>query len=137
MADNLAVTGSRVQKSAEARSAFEFKVDAAQPYAAFLARLQTLVRADDRRSVMTLIAFPLRVNSSSGSRLYSAPSALRDYDRIFTPKVKRAILNASADRIFVRDIGAMVGNGEVWFRETCPNDTCSPTGPVRIVAVNP
>ena len=137
VADNLAVTGSRVQKSAEARNAFESKVDPAQPYATFLSRLQAAVRADDRRGVMALIAFPLRVNTTSGSRLYGAPSALRDYDRIFTPKVRRAILNSSADRIFVRDIGAMVGNGEVWFRENCPNDACSPTGPVRIVAVNP
>ena len=46
--------------------------------------------------VMALIAFPLRVNTTSGSRLYGAPSALRDYDRIFTPKVRRAILNSSA-----------------------------------------
>ncbi len=133
-ADNLAVMG--FQKSADARVT-EAKEDAAQPYAAFLSRLQVAVRANDRRSVMALIAFPLRVNKAGGSRLYSGPSALREYDKIFTPKVRQAILHGRADRIFVRDIGAMIGDGEVWFRRTCPNNACSPTGPVRIVAINP
>jgi len=31
----------------------------------------------------------------------------------------------------------MVGNGEVWFDQTCRNAQCSPPGPVRIKAVNP
>jgi hypothetical protein len=56
---------------------------------------------------------------------------------VFTPKVKRAVLAQRPDRLFVRDLGAMVGDGELWFRETCPNAACSPPGPVRIVAVNP
>jgi hypothetical protein len=50
--------------------------------------------------------------------------------------VRRAILDQRADQLFVRDQGAMVGNGEVWFSDTCPNAACSPAGPVRIIAVN-
>jgi len=106
-------------------------------YRSFLSRLQAAVQADDRRAVINLIASPLRVNSAQGTRLYrDRRSVEADFDRIFTPKVRRAILNQQADQLFVRDQGAMIGNGEVWFSETCANAACPPTGPVRIVAVN-
>ena len=104
-----------------------------QPYETFLARLQAAVRANDRRSVIGLIAFPLRVNSKGGARFYrNARSVERDYERIFTPKVSQAILAQRPDQLFVRDVGAMVGDGEVWFAQTCAKPTC----PVRITAVN-
>jgi hypothetical protein len=78
------------------------------------------------------------VNGASGARTYrDAASVERDFDRIFTARVKHAILAQRPDGLFVRDQGAMVGDGELWFRETCSNPTCSPSGPVRIVAVNP
>ena len=61
---------------------------------------------------------------------------MRDFDRIFTVKVKKAVLLQRPDSLFVRDQRAMVGNGELWFGETFPNSACSSLGPVRIVAVN-
>jgi hypothetical protein len=109
-----------------------------QPNAAFLSRLQAAVRRNDRDALIALVAFPLRVNFAGGARTYRDAASLgRDFDRVFTPKVKRAVLAQRPDRLFVRDLGAMVGDGELWFRETCPNAACSPPGPVRIVAVNP
>ena len=78
-----------------------------------------------------MISFPLRVNYKSGARSYrDTRSVERDFDRIFTPQVRRAILNQSPDQIFSRDIGAMVGDGELWFDHISP-------GQVRIIAVNP
>ena len=138
MADNVVVTGSRVERPAlAAPSPFEAKTTAA-PYASFLSRLQSAVRSGDRRALIGLIAFPLRVNSAGGPRIYRDAAAVgRDFDLIFTPRVRRAILRQRPDKLFVRDQGAMVGEGELWFRETCTNSTCSPQGPVRIVAVNP
>jgi hypothetical protein len=88
--------------------------------------------------VIAMIDFPLRVNGPSGPRFYrDARSVERDFDRIFTPKVRRAILAQRADKLFVRDQGAMIGDGEVWFDTTCPKTSCSPAGPVRIRAINP
>jgi hypothetical protein len=108
-----------------------------QDHKAFLSRLQVAVRANDRGAVIKLIDFPLRVNSQGRTRLYrDAQSVQRDYDRIFTPQVRRAILGQRVDQLFVRDQGVMIGNGEVWFDQTCPNAACSPPGPVRIEAVN-
>jgi hypothetical protein len=48
-----------------------------------------------------------------------------------------AILDQAPNALFVRDEGAMVGSGEVWIAQTCPNRACSPAGAVRIIAVNP
>jgi hypothetical protein len=106
-------------------------------YQTFLTRLQDAVRSDDRKAVIELIDFPLRVNSESGTRLYpDAQAVARDYDRIFTPEVRRAVLDQRFDRLFGRDQGVMIGDGEIWFDHSCTNAECSPPGPVRITAVN-
>jgi hypothetical protein len=107
-------------------------------YATFLTRLQGAVRANDRRAVIKLIGFPLRVNANGHSRLYRDVRSVRDdYDRIFTPKVTQAILGQRFDRLFGRDQGLMIGDGEIWFDHVCTNTQCSPPGPVRIMTVNP
>ena len=104
---------------------------------AFLARLQAAVRVNDRRAVINLIDFPLRVNSKGRTRIYrDAQSVERDYGRIFTPEVRRAILRQRFDQLFSRDQGTMIGDGEVWFDQTCSNAECSPAGPIRIKAIN-
>ena len=107
-------------------------------YGKFLSRLQSAVRSGNLRAVSALIAFPLRVNTSEGPRTYRDRKSVEgDFGRIFTPRVRQAILNQRPDRLFVRDQGAMIGDGEVWFDQTCRNAQCSPPGPVRIKAVNP
>lgn len=106
-------------------------------YQTFLTRLQSAVRSDDRKAVLELTAYPLRVNSEGGTRLYrDAQAVARDYDRIFTPEVRRAVLGQRFDRLFGRDQGVMIGGGEIWFDHSCTNAQCSPPGPVRITAVN-
>ena len=62
---------------------------------------------------------------------------LDDYDRIFTPQVKQAILNQRFERLLGRDRGVMIGSGQVWFDHVCRASQCSPPGPVRITVINP
>lgn len=139
---NLIVTGS-LAPAAKSRAqneegALADRIAPQNSYGAFLSQLQAAVRSNDTDRVIPLIDFPLRVNGPGGSRFYrDARSVERDFDRIFTPKVRRAILGQRADKLFVRDQGAMIGDGEVWFDATCPNRSCTPTGPVRIRAINP
>jgi hypothetical protein len=106
-------------------------------YATFLKHLQAAVQTGDRGAVIKLIGFPLRVKSNGRSQLYrDARSVRADYDRIFTPKVTQAILGQRFDRLFGRDQGLMIGDGQVWFDHICANTQCSPPGPVRIKAIN-
>lgn len=142
------VTGSRIQQpepsSQHGRLAAKRAADAASPvstvdvYGNFLTRLQGAVRSGSRRSLSGLIAYPLRVNMKEGPRTYrDRKSVEENFDRIFTPRVKQAILNQRSDQLFVRDQGAMIGDGEVWFDQTCRDARCSQPGPVRIKAVKP
>jgi len=146
---DMIVTGSRIPAPAppstqHGQLAAKRAADAASPIALidahdkFLSRLQSAIRSDNRRAVSALIAFPLRVNTNTGPRTYpSRKDVEEDFDRIFTPRVKQAILKQRSGSLFVRDQGAMIGDGEVWFDRTCSNPQCYPPGPVRIKAVNP
>lgn len=143
------VTGSRIPQPdipssqhgalAAKRAADSLKaISPSEAYARFLPRLQSAIRSGDRRAVSGLIQYPLRVNAKGGPRIYSdRKSVEKDFDRIFTPHVRSAILAQRADGLFVRDQGAMIGDGEVWFDQTCRNSDCSQVGPVRIKAINP
>jgi hypothetical protein len=78
------------------------------------------------------------VNKDGRPHFYRDGASLeQDFERVFTPKVRRAILAQRVDRLFVRDLGAMIGDGEIWFDQSCVTPACSPPGPVRITAVNP
>jgi hypothetical protein len=132
------VTGTRIAEPNVQASKAQKVMPAKPGYERFLAVLKTHVRAGDERAVTKLIAYPLRVNFPDGARSYAnARSVERDFSRIFTPKVRQAILSQRADHLFVRDQGAMIGDGEVWFSESCADSNCSLAGPLRIIAVNP
>jgi hypothetical protein len=138
MADNLVVTGTRMPSARLQAPNPATVISPDRAYGAFLSRLKSAARSGNRRAMIGLISFPLRVNAASGPRTYrDAKSVERDFDSIFTPKVKQAIAQQRPDKLFVRDQGAMVGSGELWFDHICSNSSCSPPGPVRIRAVNP
>ena len=119
----IVVTGARARQTAA--------TPVPDAYRGFLERLQSAVRSGDKPGVIRLVGLPLRVNYSSGAQTYSDRAAVeRDFARIFTPRVRRAVLGQKTGKLFVRDLGAMVGDGELWFSE-------GPSGEVRITAVNP
>jgi hypothetical protein len=135
---NLVVTGSRIPAPAQEGSKAAEVTSPERSYEKFLAALKASVETDDERAIVKLIGFPLRVNFPEGPRSYSDPGSVHhDFSRIFTARVKKAILRQRADRLFVRDQGAMVGSGEIWFARTCANPQCTPPGPVKITSVNP
>ena len=152
-ASDVVVTGSRIRTPVEERanalsvadrSARKERATAPdwvikdRTYAAFLMRLQSAVRAGDRSAVIGLIRFPVRVNFKDGSRVYRDARSLRaDYPRIFTPRVREAILAQRPDQLYGGSRGLMLGAGEVWFDHACGTSSCSPPGPVRITAINP
>lgn len=148
-AQEMVVTGSRIprpdlQKPSNVSVMAERSAEPASPaagsdvYGQFLSRLQAAVRAKNKAAVVRLVDLPLRVNFAGGARTYRDRGSIqRDFDRIFTPRVTRAILDQQADRLFINYQGAMIGDGQVWFDRTCPNASCSPAGPVRIRSINP
>ena len=148
-AQDMVVTGSRIprpdlQKQGNVSVMAERSPEPANSaaptaaYGQFLSRLQAAVRTGNKGAVVRLVDLPLRVNLAEGARTYRDRRSIeRDFDRIFTPRVRQAILDQRADRLFTNYQGAMIGDGEVWFDQTCPNASCSPAGPVRIRSINP
>lgn len=107
-------------------------------YRAFLVQLQSAVRIGDRRTVANLSAVPLRVNSAHGRfAMYRSRRGIeRDYDYIFAPHVRRAILRQRPEELWGRDQGVTLKLGEIWFDHQCLDLNCDRLGPVRIKAVN-
>lgn len=105
----------------------------------FLIKLQAAVRSNNKAQVAAMTRIPLRVNRGPGKfRLYrSKQLIINNYDRIFTSKIRTAILAQDPKDIsIVGTEGAMVGSGEVWFEAPCLDRFCQAEGPVSIYAIN-
>ncbi|MFZ0313817.1 MAG: hypothetical protein WAL85_14005 [Candidatus Korobacteraceae bacterium] len=105
--------------------------DFAQKSRAFLAELQNAVKAEDKAKVAAMISYPLLViHGEHKIRVKSQAEFLKQYTAIFDAHVRQAIAQQSAKCLFGNYQGAMIGDGEVWFREQQPNGT------MKIVTVN-
>ena len=61
----------------------------------------------------------------------------RNYRRIFTARVRNAILRQRFEKVFGNYQGVMIGDGAVWFDHTCVRKDCKPPlGPIKIRTVN-
>jgi hypothetical protein len=109
----------------------------------FLTRLQDAVRADEPKAFASLLNLPLRVNYAvkgqrnrvSTVRVATIDRFARDYTRIFTPRVKAAVLAQSSDKLFRNAQGVMIGDGEVWYAGVCRDKKCSAPR-IGVIAVN-
>ena|SRR5882672_7009956 len=104
--------------------------------AAFVRRLQSAVRADDRMAVAALAGSRFIVNQGRGTdRVESQADFLSIYDRVMTRAVRSAILQQNPDSLFHNYQGYMIGRGEVWFDRACTSTRhCS--GPFAFEAIN-
>lgn len=80
-------------------------------------RFWDAVKRGDKKTVAAQIAYPIQVSLAGRKKpLRSPPELMANYDAIFTPRYRAAIVNAIPKNMFVRDQGIMLGSGEVWFR---------------------
>lgn len=92
--------------------------DPAQFEAAFT-RLQGLVAAGNKESVADYILYPLNVYSQGVPTTYtSREELLKNYDTVFTAKVKEALAKQNVNETFVNYKGVMAGSGEIWFTQS-------------------
>ncbi len=100
------------------------------------------MKRHDREAVASLVSYPLRATPHN---IRSRAQLLADYDRVFTPKVRAAILKATADDVWGNANGFMVGGGVIWFDAIIPRneqpDVSAPDYwkkyPFKIITVNP
>jgi len=97
--------------------------------AAFFARVQERVAADDRRAVAMLVKFPLRVNAWRLREIASAEELMKHWDRVFSARAKRKIAHSEPAEVTCRDgTSAMFGAGVLWAEVS--------GGKLRLRAVN-
>ncbi len=131
--DNIVVTGSRIERRNLASAAPVTVID---PYGEFLSRLQSAFAAIDRRAILRLVGFPLRVDFDGEARTYrSAGDVERDFDRIFTPRVRAAALELGRLDSAAADGSRLRGNARIRFG--CGSRRCLSGDAVRIREVTP
>ena len=89
---------------------------------AFLAQLQAAVQSKNKEDIAGMISYPLLVlRSGKRTHIQKKQAFLANYGLIVTDPVRDAILHQTSQCLFGNSSGAMVGNGEVWFREQAPD----------------
>ena len=102
----------------------------------FATDLQSAVAAGKPDAIGYQILFPLRVDT--GPRVFhfvGRAEFLSTYYRVFTPKVKAAILDQDLSAMKQTALGATFGNGVVTVESVCPTRNCS-KGTLKIVAID-
>ncbi|NWF34477.1 hypothetical protein HH110_15665 [Stenotrophomonas sp. SAM-B] len=105
--------------------------DAAQYETVFNA-FQKAVNGGDRAAVVEEVRFPL--NIANGAKITGPGEFQRNYERILTPAVRKAIAAQKFDDVMVNQQGVMIGDGQVWLNGTCLDQACSRTE-VKVVTI--
>jgi len=105
--------------------------DAAQYEAVFTA-FQKAVNGGDRAAVVEEVRFPL--NIANGAKITGPGEFQRNYERILTPAVRKAIAAQKFEEVMVNQQGVMIGDGQVWLNGSCVDQACSRTE-VKVVTI--
>jgi hypothetical protein len=83
----------------------------------FHEHLKAAARNKDNDALAALVHYPLAMyDNGKVVHIYRSRKALlKNFSATFTPKVLKAIEDAKYETLFVRDQGAMIGDGEIWF----------------------
>jgi hypothetical protein len=99
----------------------------------FYLKFQNAVSRNDKRTVASMMIYPLRVNfpTDADTKDYTfvkdRASFLRVYDRIFDGNVKRFIEGIdveNSESIWARYDGIAVGRGTIWIGVFCSDKPC-------------
>ncbi|WP_099191573.1 hypothetical protein [Tepidibacter mesophilus] len=78
--------------------------------------VKRLVFKGDKNKVSEYVIYPLKVNHDGSTReIATEDEFIKNYDNIFTERVKEALSNQDVKDTFINYQGVMVGDGEVWF----------------------
>lgn len=106
-------------------------------YEPVIRQLQQAVAARDAAAVAALVDYPFdTVRDGKPLKIADAAEFAREYDRIVTPDIARAITTQKYSQLMVNYKGVMFGNGEAWVNGICVDDACKDFN-VRVVALQP
>jgi hypothetical protein len=123
----------------EAYSIFEYKENAFEsaPIAIALdvykslTEMGEIVRRGKKEEMVCLFEYPFNINADKTITINNKQEALQQFDRIFSPKVKMALLNTTFDDAFATCQGVAIASGTIWFQPYSENDS-----ELRIYVIN-
>jgi hypothetical protein len=112
---------------------------------AFLAKFQHALKRNDREALASLVNYPLLATPDKKIHIRSRAQLLANYDRVFSPQVRAAILKATGDDVWGSSKGFMIGRGVIWFDGIIPRSQHSDASaqgdatkyPFKVITVNP
>ena len=109
----------------DARARIETLLGDAAQYEKVFTAFKTAVVGGDRAAVVEEVRFPLNI---SGGRKITGPGEFqRNYEKIITPAVVKAVSAQDFGTVFVNQKGVMIGDGQVWLTGECLDKACART----------
>lgn len=105
--------------------------DAAQYEKVFNA-FKTALVGGDRAAVVEEVRFPL--NIAGGKKITGPGEFQRNYEKIITPAVVKAVSEQDFGKVFVNQQGVMIGDGQVWLNGQCLDQACTKTE-VKVITI--
>ncbi|WP_313443040.1 hypothetical protein [Stenotrophomonas sp.] len=84
---------------------------------------KTAVVGGDRAAVVEEVRFPL--NIAGGKKITGPGEFQRNYEKIITPAVVKAMSEQEFGKVFVNQQGVMIGDGQVWLTGECLDKACA------------
>jgi len=116
----------------DARARIESVLGDAAQYEKVFNAFKTAVVGGDRAAVVEEVRFPL--NISGGKKITGPGEFQRNYEKIITPAVVKAVSGQDFGKVFVNQQGVMIGDGQVWLNGQCLDQACTKTE-VKVITI--
>ena len=74
------------------------------------------------------------MNISGGKKISGPGEFQRNYEKIITPEVVKAVSEQDFGKVFVNQQGVMIGSGQVWLSGQCLDQACTKTE-VKVITI--
>jgi hypothetical protein len=116
----------------DARARIESLLGDAAQYEKVFNAFKTAVVGGDRAAVVEEVRFPL--NIADGKKITGPGEFQRNYEKIITPAVVKAVSEQDFGKVFVNQQGVMIGDGQVWLSGQCLDQACTKTE-VKVITI--
>ncbi|HEL5028925.1 MULTISPECIES: hypothetical protein [Stenotrophomonas] len=116
----------------DARARIETLLGDAAQYEKVFNAFKTAVVGGDRAAVVEEVRFPL--NIANGRKITGPGEFQRNYEKIITPAVVKAVSEQDFGKVFVNHQGVMIGDGQVWLNGQCLDQACTKTE-VKVITI--
>lgn len=116
----------------DARARIESLLGDAAQYEKVFNAFKAAVVGGDRAAVVEEVRFPL--NIANGKKITGPGEFQRNYEKIITPAVVKAVSGQDFGKVFVNQQGVMIGDGQVWLNGQCLDQSCTKTE-VKVITI--